>query len=121
MAIPSQAGAAMIVTAPPTFTNYIIQEGSWKLKEATQVSRFKNESSKTVNVTFTDEGQIYTCVLGQKTGASDVKIGDILTDSASKKWVVTDADVAPDDAARRIQNVTLEYYVGDGTAVPVQT
>jgi hypothetical protein len=109
MPTPSQKGTPLKVTASPKFADFVVEDGSWKEKDATEHQEFKNGESETENLTFFNPGIEATCTWVIKEGQSAAKKGDVVSEAGggARKWVVLEVETSEYGGKPLKQNVTL--------------
>jgi hypothetical protein len=110
----SQLGTALIRKSAPTFTNFIVVDGTWKEKDTTQHERTDGGDGLPVNYAFWRPGVDASCDLVIKAGASALNKGDVLTESDGEErtFVVLEADLQNFGGKPLKQAVQLAYHVG---------
>jgi hypothetical protein len=109
MPTPSQKGTPLKVTASPKFSAFVVEDGSWKEKDATEHQEFKNGESETENLTFFNPGIEATCTWVIKDASTPAAKGDVVAEASpsTRKWVVLEAETSEFGGKPLKQNVTL--------------
>jgi hypothetical protein len=113
MSTPTQQGTALLQVDVPTFTNFVIAADTWRPRNTTEVKPFRGGAKgRTVNVTFADPGVEVSCEWAVVANATPAKIGDVVTDGATTKWLVTACEDMGFGEGPRMQAVTLTTKLG---------
>lgn len=106
MATPTQSGTALQVTATPTFSSFVVIDGTWKVKDTTSHVETMNGQSKTENFTFYNPGTEVTAEWTIKSGQTAAAKGDVVTGSGTK-FLVLEAETSEYGGRPLKQSVTL--------------
>lgn len=110
----SQLGTALIHKSAPTFTNFVVVDGTWKEKDTTAKERTDDGSGSVANYSFWRPGVDVSCDLVIKSTGAPVNIGDVITESGSggRTFIVLEADLQNFGGKPLKQAVQLAYHVG---------
>jgi len=93
MATPSQRGTTLKVQSAPTFSNFIVVDGTWQPKDATQVTETLGGDSRTANWTFWNPGLNIDTDWVIVSGSTPARIGDLVgAANGSVTFLVLKAD-----------------------------
>lgn len=92
MATPTQQGTALKLLAIPTFSNFIVIDEAWKPKDACGMEETVGGTSETANYTFYNPGDDISFEWVIKSAGTAAAKGDVVTDGAGGKYLVTDIE-----------------------------
>jgi len=114
MAAPIQKGPNLIAKPAPTFTKFVVVDGTWKEKDSLEINETKDGNSETYNYTGANPGVDATCEVVIKVLDPVVvplaKL-DVLTstETAPRSFVVLDVETGEFGGKPLKQTLTLAY------------
>jgi hypothetical protein len=110
----SQLGTGLLHKVAPTFSNFIVVDGTWKEKDSTMHERTDGGDGLVANYSFWRPGVDATCDLVIKLGGTALNKGDVLTESGGggRAFVVLEADLQNFGGKPLKQAVQLAYHIG---------
>lgn len=121
MADPIQRGNVLIAAPAPTFTKFVVVEGTWKEKPALDITVTKDGNSETYNYTGADPGVDATADLVLKATAVPLKKLDVIvtTETAPRKFVVMEVETSEYGGKPLKQSVSLQLRDAVASALTV--
>lgn len=107
MATPSQQGTALKTQSSPTFSSYVVVDGSWKVKDAVQHTETLDGASQTNNITFWNPGLDVTCEWVVKSASTPAAKGDVVSAGGTVSYLVLDVETSEYGGRPLKQSVTL--------------
>ena len=112
MADPVQKGNQLVFKPAPTFTSFVVVDGTWRERDTTDMTVTKDGASETHNKTYADPGVDVQCEWVIMSGQTPAKKGDVVTsggESPARKFTVDDVETMDLGGKPLKQSVTLSY------------
>lgn len=107
----SQKGTALVATAAPLFSAFIVIKDSWRERDNTNVELTADDANGTINFAYDDPGVDATCDWVVKDGQTPAAIGDEVaeTNGDTRKFIVQSVETFNYGGRATRQSVTLLY------------
>lgn len=122
MADPVQKGNELVAKPAPSFTNFVVVDGTWKEKDALVVVETLDGNSETHNYTGSNPGVDATCdVVIKKTdpATAPLKKMDVITttETVPRKFLVLDVENSDFGGRPLKQTLTLAHRTSVASAL----